>query len=580
MGSQQKVLAGFHACNVNALTGRDRDILRMTEAGCVTFLTDGSFTTDDVKWMLSINPNCHFFLREYFDPNRIGDRHDRSTWDYTCLAKYYNECRETLVKYVPHIPQGQLHFQFFNEQNMPTWAQWEGFGDTPDDMKQFNMCFVTAVQHLRLYFPNVKYGLTPLTPGNRDVWFEGDQWNAHYYLHGSEAAIPNASQGEIWAARESCLCKEAIEIADEYYFHIYVHETHDPAGKYIAVNHPAYGLRYLTFLRFLPEKPFWILECGYPNESMWITDARLLDWFKLLDRQVCRPDGVTFWVLGEKEDWGNVFSPGGVIRPFVYDLKKYLNEREEIDQGASLPPSPLPPHPTEIEILSQHDAFNAAQFKTYLNHTEPFAEIKEVFIHHTVNPTPETWRGRDSMLAMKRVYEKKGWTAGPHVFVMSNGVWIFTPVNEQGIGVKGHNAHAIHVEIVGNYEENKLEGAMLRNAIDTFTAICDWLQYDPMSLRLHRDYADTKCPGKFIGNWFRIAVLNNALLHEAAKRIGTEPIRVNETAALYRCAHKMQYGAPLTNEFALCNRYVAQGFATCILSCVKGDWENITTTMW
>jgi len=72
--STAPVIAGFHACNSNAPTGRDRDIIRMIEAGAITFLTGmgQSFSVDDVKWVLSINPHCHFFLREYLDPRRIG----------------------------------------------------------------------------------------------------------------------------------------------------------------------------------------------------------------------------------------------------------------------------------------------------------------------------------------------------------------------------------------------------------------------------------------------------------------------------------------------------------------------------
>jgi len=572
--SNRPVIAGFHACNNLPMTGRDRDIIRMTDAGAVTFLTGmgQKFSVDDVKWVRSINDGCHFFLREYLDPNRIGDKRNRSTWDYDALYDYFDDCKHTLEKYSVVIPRGQLHFQLFNEPNMPTWAQWEGFGRLPGDMMRFNEWFVRGVRSLRTSFPDVRFGLTPLTPGNRDVWFKGDTVRVSYYLHGARAADAPLDQRDIEIGRETCLCKEAIDIADEYYFHVYIHKDQEP------IDSPAYGLRHETYMRFLPKKPFWLLECGYPNATMWRGNERLLNWFKLLDTREVRPDGVTFWILGEKKDWGNVFSPGGVIRPFVYDLKKYLNEREEAP--VAIEPKQSPVSPNEFEIFNQQTGWTVQRFASYLKCWKPFAEITEVFIHHTVIPTPETWRGRESILVMKRVYEIKGWTAGPHIFVAPDGIWVFTPPHKQGVGCTGHNTHAIHVEIVGNYESNELKGDMLRKSIDTFAAICEWLNYDPMNLYLHRDFANTKCPGKNIDSWFKSAVFRAILIRETAKRIGTESIRINESAALYKYAHDMNFGAPLTNEFSFSSRYVVQGFATCILSCVKGNWENMTPIMW
>jgi len=331
----------------------------------------------------------------------------------------------------------------------------------------------------------------------------------------------------------------------------------------------------------LPQKPYWILECGYPNAALWKGDARLLEWFKLLDLQGAeyRPDGVTFWILGEKEDWGNIFSPGGVIRPFVYNLKKYLNEREEAVTPQPSPPEPEPEPTTEIDIFNQQKGWTASRFASYLSCWKPFAEIREVFIHHTVNPTPATWRGRESMLAMKRVYEQRGWTAGPHVFVAPDGVWVFTPVNKQGVGCVGHNDHAIHVEIVGNYEENALVGEMRGRTIEAFAAICQWLQYDPMFLLFHRDCAATVCPGKNIDKGFKHDILDYIILREAAARISVEPVRVNEDAALYKWARDKRYGAPLTNEFEVCHR-IAQGFALCILSCTAGAFAFVNATGW
>jgi len=86
--SNLPVIAGWHACNNHEPSGKDKDIIRMTEAGAITFLTGMGqrFSVDDVKWCLSINPNCHFFLREYLDPNRIGDR---KKWHLGFMDKHH-----------------------------------------------------------------------------------------------------------------------------------------------------------------------------------------------------------------------------------------------------------------------------------------------------------------------------------------------------------------------------------------------------------------------------------------------------------------------------------------------------------
>ena len=185
------------------------------------------------------------------------------------------------------------------------------------------------------------------------------------------------------------------------------------------------------------------------------------------------------------------------------------------------------------------------------------------------------------MLAMKRVYESKGWTAGPHIFVAPDGIWVFTPVNKQGIGCVGHNDHAIHVEIVGNYNIDGLHGAMKKNTVDAFRELCLWLNYDPLNLCFHRDYADTECPGRNILDYFRSEVLTNLLRHEAVKRISTEPIRMNEDAALFKETQitGLNCGAPLTNEFECCG-YIVQGYAWQILRAKKGNWKNILRTSW
>ena len=52
-------------------------------------------------------------------------------------------------------------------------------------------------------------------------------------------------------------------------------------------------------------------------------------------------------------------------------------------------------------------------------------------IHHTWKPTKETWAGQRSIDSLKKYYEKKGWPAGPHIFVAEDGINQLEKVRQQ-----------------------------------------------------------------------------------------------------------------------------------------------------
>lgn len=302
---------GWHIGNERPMTGIDWEILRLVPPGVVVLLPGQGVTPEDGKRILEINPICHVILRPYFSPQEVTG---------PVLQEYIDFCKRHLDDWQV-VPHGQRHVQIFNEPNMPRWAQWEGFGDQPEDMGRFEDAFVTAYSQLKRFDPSWRIGLTPLTPGNRDVWFPGDP-EGHYYLHGPSGCREDVTNARL-AARES-LCWGAMELADEHYDHIYIHEGRN------ACRESWRGLRYRRYNCFRPPGDLWITEAGFPRGDLmpeWAGDA-LLEWLRILDDTV---RGVALWILGDNPMWGRMWYEGDRPSPLVYRLRDEFEEEDVTD---------------------------------------------------------------------------------------------------------------------------------------------------------------------------------------------------------------------------------------------------------
>jgi len=293
----------------------------------ITFITGELIGSDELKRILDISPECHIIYRPYFAPSD-------NVLDYqnyiNAVCSMIDENNESFWGFVP---EAQRHLQMWNEPNMPRWSQWEGFGDSVDDMLRFNDWFCKAYAELKTANPTFKIGFTPLTPGNRDVFFPDspDPENVPYYMHGPEAARPSPSPDDIQAAIRSGPCYEALTLADEYYAHIYV--INDAEHQ---IYERCYGLRFLEYDRFFP-KPMniWIPENGIGGPAYnWVR------WYDLLNKY---PDvkGTSIWRL----EW-EVRDPDSDM---VQTLKRYVE--------SWLPPEP-PPEPDDLELALRHRAWN------------------------------------------------------------------------------------------------------------------------------------------------------------------------------------------------------------------------------
>jgi N-acetylmuramoyl-L-alanine amidase CwlA len=155
--------------------------------------------------------------------------------------------------------------------------------------------------------------------------------------------------------------------------------------------------------------------------------------------------------------------------------------------------------------------FLASNFEEYLStvnmcehetKTGPFRP-EFIVLHNTAIPTFAQWHmvsGIDRMKNLEHYYRDiLKWTAGPHLFVADDLIWVFTPLNVHGVHSPSWNSVSWGVELVGEYNSEPLLSTVKRNAIIAIAALCRKCQIAPDTLRLHHEDPLTThkgCPGR------------------------------------------------------------------------------------
>lgn len=122
----------------------------------------------------------------------------------------------------------------------------------------------------------------------------------------------------------------------------------------------------------------------------------------------------------------------------------------------------------------------------------------KLVIHHTWRPTKAGWAGARSIEGLKRYYENKGWSAGPHLFIAEEGIWLFSPMRLDGIHAGELNHRSIGIEVVGDYDNEIWSGNTKENALGAIKILMKQLGVDHRNLFFHRDVSPKTCPGKAI----------------------------------------------------------------------------------
>jgi len=147
--------------------------------------------------------------------------------------------------------------------------------------------------------------------------------------------------------------------------------------------------------------------------------------------------------------------------------------------------------------------FTAAELENYVQNVQLTSwRPRFVVLHNTYIPRLADWHkvpGGQRMQNLQAFYrDTQGWSAGPHLFVSDDLIWVFTPLNTPGVHSPSWNAISWGVELVGDYSTEPLGDAVRSNAISALASLHALAGIDPESLRLHKE--DTKtthknCPG-------------------------------------------------------------------------------------
>ncbi|HKE30231.1 MAG TPA: peptidoglycan recognition family protein [Candidatus Angelobacter sp.] len=168
--------------------------------------------------------------------------------------------------------------------------------------------------------------------------------------------------------------------------------------------------------------------------------------------------------------------------------------------------------------------FSAADFEDYaatveLNVWQP----QFVVVHNTQVPRLSDWHkipGEQHMKDLESYYrDTQHWSAGPHLFVADDLIWVFTPLNTPGVHSPSWNAISWGVEIVGDYDIEPLTDGTRENAITALAALHQLAGLDPQGLHIHKEDPKTThtfCPGRNIVKSDFIQWITDRMDHNAA----------------------------------------------------------------
>jgi hypothetical protein len=126
-------------------------------------------------------------------------------------------------------------------------------------------------------------------------------------------------------------------------------------------------------------------------------------------------------------------------------------------------------------------------------------------VHNTQTPTLSDWHKRaakEYLHDFECYYrDTMHWSAGPHLFIADDLIWVFTSLDTPGVHSPSWNAISWGVELVGDYDLEPLSEGTRTNAVTALASLHALAGLDPGTLRIHKEdpkTTHTYCPGKNI----------------------------------------------------------------------------------
>jgi hypothetical protein len=147
--------------------------------------------------------------------------------------------------------------------------------------------------------------------------------------------------------------------------------------------------------------------------------------------------------------------------------------------------------------------FTSDQFDEYVS-TVSFGAWRPQFVvlHNTAVPKLSDWHsvsGADRMRNLANFNQNiQHWSAGPHLFVADDLIWVFTPLNVAGVHSPSWNSISWGVEMVGDYQVEAFDAQVRDNVAAALASLHAILGLDPNTLHFHKEDPKTThktCPG-------------------------------------------------------------------------------------
>jgi hypothetical protein len=157
-------------------------------------------------------------------------------------------------------------------------------------------------------------------------------------------------------------------------------------------------------------------------------------------------------------------------------------------------------------------------FTAYLQGVPRPRWCKGITNHNTYIPNETQWRGRASVESCMQTYIAKGWSAGPHLFLVAEapnpadtGIWQLTPLTHIGVHAGACNADHLGVENVGDFDARPPSPAQYTLLLAVNRAILERWGMPPAQVNVHNECMSGRtCPGKYLTGAQIRASLNSA----------------------------------------------------------------------
>lgn len=165
-------------------------------------------------------------------------------------------------------------------------------------------------------------------------------------------------------------------------------------------------------------------------------------------------------------------------------------------------------------------SFNKDTFNTYVGTLKFVAwRPKFVVLHNTGVPKLSQWHSAAGSVRMKGLegyYKSKGWSAGPHLFIADDLIWVFTPLTVTGVHSPSWNSVSWGVEMVGDYNTEPFSSNVRDNTVAALATLHSVMSIDTSTLKFHREDPNTThkgCPGSNVNKESMIRRIHDEIVN-------------------------------------------------------------------